>query len=122
MPDRADNNPLPLHAVQNNIRSAPNHQLSNPRLSPNPPQMRMSSQSFDHGHNPHSEPFRRLRFVTRHICANLQQPCPRQSGPDNLYWHSVSSSCSLPQTHLGTGNSCSVPQDSSQAFMSAFLM
>ena len=122
MPNRADNNPLPLYAIQDDVRSASNHQLPNPRLSPNPPQMRMISQSFDHRDNPYREPLRGFRFVASHVRANFPQPGPRQGGPDNLYWHSVSSSCSLPQTHLGIGNSCSVPQDRSQAFMSSFRM
>ena len=122
MPNRADNNPLPLYAIQDDVRSASNHQLPNPRPSPNPPQMRMISQSFDHRDNPYREPFRRFRFVPSNIITNFTQARSCQGGPDNLYWHSVSSSCSLPQAHFGTGNSCSVPHDRSQAFMSSFLM
>ena len=122
MPNRADNNPLPLDAVQDNVRSAPNHQLPNPRLSPDPAKMRMIPERFNHGDNAYRKPFRRLRFVPSHIRANLPQPGSRQYRPDNLYWHKVSSSCSLPQAHFGTGNSSSVPHESSQAFMSSFLM
>src|ERR1700693_1370751 len=126
MPNRADNHPPSLHAVQHDVRSASDHQLPDPRLSPDPPQVRMISQSFDHGNNPNGQPFRCLRFVASHISANFLQPGSCQRGPDNLYRHSASSSsslpCNLPQTHFGTGSSWSVPHDSSHAFMSSFLM
>ncbi len=43
VPNGADNNPRPLHLVQNDVRSASDDQLPNPRLSPDPPQVRMIS-------------------------------------------------------------------------------
>ena len=39
-----------------------------------------------------------------------------------IYRHSVSSSCCLRHTHFGGGDSCFVPQERSQAFMSSCLM
>lgn len=122
MPDSADNNALALHAVQNDVRSVSDDELSDSRLSPGSAQVGMIPESFDHGDNPHGEPFRCLRFITSNVIADFPQAGPRQRRPDNFYWHSASSSCVLPQTHFGTGNSRSVPQDKSHAFMSSFLM
>jgi len=79
MPNRADKNALSLCAVQDDIRSAPNHQFSNPSLSPNPAQVRMTSKSLDHGDDAHRQPFRRLWLVPSHMGANLPQASSCQS-------------------------------------------
>ncbi len=122
MPNRADDYPVVLHPVQHDVRSASDYQFPNPRLGPDPAQMGMITESFDHGDDPQRQPFRRLRLVSSDVGANFSQARSCQSRPDNLYWHSASSSCVFPQAHFGTGNSFSVPHDSSHAFMSSFLM
>jgi hypothetical protein len=43
VPDRANSNALSLYAVQDNVRSASDHQLSDSRLCPNPSEVRMIS-------------------------------------------------------------------------------
>lgn len=82
----------------------------------------MTPESFSHGNHTCGESLRRVRFVPGHISANLSQPRTCQRRPDDLYWHSFSSSCSLPHTHLGSGSSLSVPQESNHAFIFSCLM
>jgi hypothetical protein len=122
VPDGADNNPPTTYAVQNNIGSAANDQLADSRLGSGPAQAGMVSESFYESDDSHGQPLRGIRLVPRHVSANLLKPRPRQGRPDDLYRHSGPSSCSSPQTHLGSGNSWSVPQERSQAFMSSCRM
>ena len=53
MPDRADHNAPALHTIQNDVRSASDHELADPRLGPDAAQVGMISESFDHGNNPY---------------------------------------------------------------------
>ena len=62
-----------------------------------------------------------VRLVPGNVSPYLLQPRTCQRRPDNLYRHRASSSCCRPQAHLGGGISRSVPQESSQAFMSSCL-
>jgi len=122
VPDGADNNPPTTYAVQNDIRSAANDQLADSRLGSGPAQAGMVSESFYDGDDSRGQPLRRIRLVPCDVDANLLKPRSRQGRPDDLYRHTGPSSCSAPQTHLGSGNSWSVPQERSHAFMSSCRM
>ena len=119
MPDRADNHALPAHSIKYRVRCSPDNQLANSRFRSRSPKIRVHLQSLHHRDNSCSQMFCSLGFVQRHEGMNFPQPCPCQRRPDNLYRHSASSSWSFPQAHFGGGNSRSVPQESSQAFMSS---
>jgi hypothetical protein len=43
MPDRVDDNALPLHSIQDDVRSASDHELPDPRLDPGAAQVGMIS-------------------------------------------------------------------------------
>jgi hypothetical protein len=81
----------------------------------------MLFQSLGKGNDARCQPFCSVRLVSSHKGSYLLKSRQRPRRPDNLYRHSASSSCFLPQAHFGGGNSLSVPHESSQAFMSSCL-
>lgn len=119
VPNGGDRNPFAPHPVENQIRSASNHQFTNSRLTSSTAQVRMVFQSFDQGDDPRRQRLSRISLVPGHVGSYLPQPRTRQRRPDDLYRHSASSLCGLPQTHFGGGSSRSVPHERSQAFMSS---
>jgi hypothetical protein len=84
--------------------------------------MRMIPQGFYNRHNTRCQTLGAIRFIQSDVRSNFLESGPSQWRPDDLYRHNDSSSWFLPQTHLGGGNSWSVPQERSQAFMSSCLM
>lgn len=121
VPDGADDDSLAAHAVEHNIWSAADDQFADSRLGSGPAQAWMVPESFNHGDDARGQPRRCLRFVLRHVGADFLKPGQRLRRPDDLYRH-AGSSCAAPQTHLGSGNSWSVPQERSHAFMSSCRM
>lgn len=122
VPNGTDNHPPPTHTMENNVRSAADDQLADPRLSPGATQARMISESFNNGDDSRGQPLGCVGFVECHVSADLLKARQSQRRPDDLYRHSGPSSCLWPQTHLGSGSSWSVPQERSQAFMSSCRM
>ena len=119
-----DRDPLAAHPVENDVGSPSDDQLPNPRLDSGSTEIGMNLQSFHHCHEARGQSFRCLRIVQGNVGVNFAEPRARQGRPDDFYRHTASrqkasSSCSLPQTHFGGGNSRSVPQERSQAFMSS---
>ncbi len=82
----------------------------------------MISQGFHNCDDAHCHTFGSIRFIQSDIGTNFLETGSSEWRPDDLYRHSDSSSWFLPQTHLGGGNSWSVPQERSHAFMSSCLM
>ena len=121
LPIRTDNYALSPHSIKYRIRRSPDNQLANTRLRSGAAQVRVQPQSLHHRNDSCGQLSCSSGFVQRHEGMNLSQPCPRQRRPNDLYRYSASSSCSFPQAHFGGGNSCSVPQESSHAFMSSCL-
>ncbi len=122
VPNGTQRIPLASYAIENDMRGAPNDQLANAGFSLGSPEMRMVLQSFNHCHNARGQSFRSIGLVLGRVSANFKQPRSCHRRADDLYRHSASSSCSLPQMHFGGGNSRSVPQERSQAFISSSLM
>ena len=121
VPNGKNRDPVSSYPVNDDVGSSADYQFAGIRLSAGPPEIGMSSQGFHDRNYARCQAVRRCRLVHCHVRMNFPQSHPRQDRPDDFYWHSVSS-CGLPHTHFGGGNSLFVPQDSSQAFMSSCLM
>lgn len=121
MPNRANNHALPPHSIKYRVRRPPDNQLANARVRSNSSQMRVHPQSLHHRNNSCGQLSGSFGFVQSDEGMNFPQSGPRWRRPNDLYRHSASSSWSFPQAHFGGGNSCSVPQESSHAFMSSCL-
>jgi hypothetical protein len=107
-----------LHSIKHHIRSAANDRLATIRLRAHSAQVGMLPARFDNCHNAGGEPGGSHRLVPGDLNPNLLQPRSCQRRPDDLP-HTASSSWALLQTQFGGGSSRSVPQESSQAFMSS---
>lgn len=121
VPDRAYDYPARLDAVENNIWRATNYQLADSRLCAASAEIRMIAENFDHRDNTRGQTGSSFGLILRDVSSNLLQSLTGKSRPDNFYRHSSSPSCVFPHAHLGGGSSCSVPHESSHAFMSFWL-
>src|SRR6266436_216828 len=122
MPDGGYRDTPAAKLVEENIRGAADDQFAIAGLGPGATQMRMCSQHFHNRDDARCHAFGSVGFVQRNVGANLPETGSSQGRPDNLYRHSDSSSWLSPQMHLGGGNSWSVPQERSQAFISSCLI
>jgi len=122
VPDVADCDAFTPHLISHKIGSATDYQLSNSRSGANSAQPGMHPQGLDKCDDSGGDSVSCLGIISCNISANFRQSSSGQRGPDYFYRQSASSSCSLPQTHLGGGSSWSVPQERSQAFISSCRM
>ncbi len=113
---------LSADTVDNDVGSPADDQLPNSRPGTSAAKGGMMSESFHDRHDARCQPFRGLGVLQGVVGADFLKAGSGEWRPDDLYRHRASSSCSLPQTHFGGGNSRSVPQERSQAFMSSCRM
>jgi len=57
--------------IQDDVRRVSDDQLSNPRLGPDPAQVRMISKGFDQSDDPRGESLGCSRFVAGNVSVNL---------------------------------------------------
>ena len=67
----ADNDPLVVNPVKNNVRSSANDQLPDSWSRARAAQMGIISQRLNYRHNPNGQAFCRHRFVLGNILADL---------------------------------------------------
>src|SRR5882724_101992 len=132
--DGGDDEPGGADAIEDRIRSAADDEFADAGFRADAAEIGMDSQSFNDGNDAGGQAFGGVRLVQGDKGANFLEAGQSQGRPDDLYramfsWQvrsqpreggrGDSSAWTLPQTHFGGGNSRSVPQESSQAFMSS---
>ncbi len=122
VPDRVDNYALAADTIVDDIGGPADDQLSNAGAGSHTAQVGMGAESFHHRDVARGEPFGGFGFVQSNIGSNFLEAGVGQRRPHDLYRHSPSSSCALPQAHFGGGSSWSVPHESNHAFISSCLM
>ena len=118
--------------IDHDVRGAPDYQFPCPWFGTLLAKVWVASQCSHYAHDPRCESSCRFRLVDSDVLSNLVEPRQRLSRPYNLKFasqlvsraaaHAASLSWRFPQAHLGSGNSWSVPHESSHAFMSSSLM
>lgn len=132
--DSGNNDAVSANAIEDGIRSAADDQLADTRFRADAPQIRMNSQSFHNRDEACSQAFCSIGLVQGNEGANFLKASERQRRPDDCqratfcrqgrtqlrgFGRTGTWLWNLPQTHLGGGNSWSVPQESNQTFMSS---
>ena len=74
VPDSLNHYVLGGDAVQNDVRSSANHQLTRAGHAARMPEIGMMSERFDHRNDASSQTFGSIGFISCHVDANLAQP------------------------------------------------
>ena len=139
--DGRDGEAVAADAIKDGIRSAADDELPDAGFRSDSAEIGMNSQCFDDRNDASTQALGGIRLVQGYEGTNFLKASEGQRRPDDLerdtFFGHVSgwgrsqprergrggpSAWTLPQTHFGGGNSRSVPQESSQAFMSSCRM
>ena len=141
MGDGGDYEAVATDAIKDGIRSAADDELADAGFRSDSAEIGMNSQCLDDRNDASGQALGGVRLVRGYEGPNFLKASEGQRRPDDLERATFlamflaggrsqhrergrggSSAWTLPQTHFGGGNSRSVPQESSQAFMSSCRM
>lgn len=84
VPDRSDQDLVPAHGVDEDVRSSANGQFPQIGLGTSASGKGEAPENFGHGHDAGHEPLRGIWFVEGDEGANFPQPGSREGRPDDL--------------------------------------